>query len=227
MYYRPVIAESIYQRHSEAMKRLGRIGKPFGLLGMTPPTVSETDGNLVVGYDVEYAIPGIKAEGIYHLRQEGYNEDHSAIDDNLVIQFRSSNRQLDYALILHQHFPELICAYNAYRANMRYSTYGARYTGGWREENPIYNKLQANASLDMDGRNNIFTLDPSMYWDEVLCQRALGYGRDEVIRRLEGQVPRVIPLKDGVYTVFNDDPNLSYEEFVAINDKFKPILGLI
>jgi hypothetical protein len=35
-----------------------------------------------------------------------------------------------------------------------------------------------------------------------------------------------MPLMDGVYTVFSDTPDLTYEEFVAINDRFKPVLGL-
>ena len=65
-----------------------------------------------------------------------------------------------------------------------------------------------------------------MYWDAELCQRALGYDRDEVIRRLAGKVPRVDPLMDGVYVVFNDDPALSYENFVQMNQNGKALLGL-
>jgi hypothetical protein len=40
-------------------------------------------------------------------------------------------------------------------------------------------------------------------------------------------VPLVMPLMDGVYTVFSDNPDLTYEEFVAINDPFEPMPGLI
>lgn len=35
------------------------------------------------------------------------------------------------------------------------------------------------------------------------------------------------PLMDGVYVVFNDNPDLSFEEYCAYNDALKPVLGLI
>jgi hypothetical protein len=32
---------------------------------------------------------------------------------------------------------------------------------------------------------------------------------------------------DGVYLVLNDDPQLTYEEFVAMNERYKAMLGLV
>lgn len=86
--------------------------------------------------------------------------------------------------------------------------------------------LRDDDVVDTDGRNNIFCLRPAHYWDEDLCRAAMGFGRDEVIRRLTGRVPRVEPLMDGVYVVFSDNPDLSFEEFCAYNDALKPVLGL-
>jgi hypothetical protein len=94
------------------------------------------------------------------------------------------------------------------------------------QSNEPLRRFPADPSIDTNDRNNIVTLEPAMYRDGLLCQRALGYDRDEVIRRLQGKVPLVMPLMDGVYTVFSDNPDLTYEEFVAINDRFKPVLGL-
>jgi len=54
----------------------------------------------------------------------------------------------------------------------------------------------------------------------------LGYDRDEVIRRLAGKVPDVRLLADGVYIIFNDNPLLSFDDFLSIQHTFKPILGL-
>lgn len=31
----------------------------------------------------------------------------------------------------------------------------------------------------------------------------------------------------GVYLILNDDPNMSYETFVQMNEQIKPILGLV
>ncbi|MGX5732282.1 hypothetical protein ACWKWK_17350 [Pseudoxanthomonas beigongshangi] len=46
------------------------------------------------------------------------------------------------------------------------------------------------------------------------------------MRRLSGKIPRVQPVLEGVCLVFNDDLNLTQEDFNAINDTYKPILGL-
>lgn len=227
MYRRTAHTDSVDELHAEIMHNLLQVGPPFGLAGIQTPRIPGFGSNLVIGYNIRYPIRGIHAEGIYHYRKEGHNDDHAAMDDALFIKFKIPNKQLEYRSILHAHFPELVAAFGAYRAYVGYDYHGLQYCGGGERTNPIYNRLLADKSINVDGRNNIFTLEPAMYWDALLCQRALGYGRDEVIRRLEGQVVKVMPLMDGVYIVFNDDPNLSYEAFVAINDKFKPILGLI
>ena len=227
LYRRTAQTDSIAEIHAEVMHNFQRVGPPFGFAGMKAPSVPDFGADTATGYDIRYGIRGIHAEGIYKYRKEGHNIDHAALDDALFIKFKIPNKRLDYRSILHEHFPELVAAFGAYRAYVGFGYHGTQYCGGWQRTNPIYNRLLADKSINVDGRNNIFTLEPAMYWDALLCQRALGCGRDEVIRRLEGQVVKVMPLMDGVYIVFNDDPNLSYEAFVAINDKFKPILGLI
>jgi hypothetical protein len=227
MYRRTAHTDSVTALHSEIMRNLQEIGPPFGLAGMTAPSVPDFGADVVTGYSIKYSIPGIHAEGVYKYRKDGYNVDHAAFDDALFIQFKVPNKRLDYHSILHVHFPTLVSAFGAYRAFVGYGFHALYYCGGAERTNPTYNRLLADKSINVDGRNNIFTLEPAIYWDALLCKRALGYDRDEVIRRLNGQVAKVMPLMDGVYTVFNDDPNLSYEEFVAINNRFKPILGLV
>jgi hypothetical protein len=166
--------------------------------------------------------------GNFTYRGESYAyEDRAAFDDRMVMAADNSGLFENYAEILHRRFPAVIEAYGSYRAVMFYGLHGTRYGGGWQRDNPVYRQLSADPAIDVDGRNNIFTLEPAMYWDAQLCRRALGYDRDEVIRRLRGEVPLVMPLMDGVYTVFNDAHDLGYEEFLAMNDRFKPILGLI
>lgn len=89
-----------------------------------------------------------------------------------------------------------------------------------------YNELRANPEIDVDGRNNIYTLHAAQYWDSKLCQRALEYGPDEVVMRLAGKVPKVERLGDGVYIVLNDDPAMSYDDFLSLNERCKEMLGL-
>jgi hypothetical protein len=164
-------------------------------------------------------------EGRYLYRGKTYKYLEEAFyDDKVWISFAPKNPQLDYHAMLHEYLPQAMGAFGGY--------VGHGYFGGYvvKFEDLHAGEMQAlndRPGVDVNGRNNIFTLNVVQYWDAELCQRALGYGRDEVIRRLDGKVPLAKPLMNGVYVVFNDNPDLTFEEFCAMNDRFKPILGLI
>ena len=224
--FRPSLSEPVELRHAEVTRNMQQIGPPLGWKGLQVPPVPDFGPDVVVGFQVKYPIRGVVCGGTYNYRHKN-QEDHSSDDDRLRTYFKTSNPHIDYRTTLREQLPKLVAAYRSYRAIVFFDLYRDQYTGGSKKTNPTYNRLRADKPINMDARNNIFTLEPAMYWDALLCQRALGYGRDEVIRRLQGKVPLVMPLMDGVYTVFSDDPDLSYEEFVAINDRCKPILGLI
>ena len=221
-------AESIQQRHAEFMTKMSRIGPPLGFLGMNEPEVPDCGAELVAIYDVNYPIRGLWLQGSYIYRGERYEyEDRRSFDDDICIGFKTSNRSLDYGTILYDQLPLVVEAYGAYRAQASFGLHGLHYCGGVENTNPVYNRLLADATIDVDGRNNIYTLEPAQYWDAELCRRALGYGPDEVIRRLHGHALRVSKLMDGAYLVLNDDPGLTYAAFVAMNERYKASLGLI
>jgi len=224
-YHRAIHMESIEERHAEVADKMRRVGPPLGWAGLDVPPAPDCGADLSADFEVKYPIPGLKCFGSYIYRDPEYRyEDESFYDDKLRMLFNLSSRNLDYRAILHEHNPKVIEAFRAYRACAFFRSYFVEYDEQHAE---IHKQLSADKSIDIDGRNNIFSLGPALYWDNLLCRRALGYGPEEVIRRLQGQVPLVKPLMDGVYTVFGDDPDLTYEEFTAINDRFKPILGLI
>jgi hypothetical protein len=228
MYFRADLSEPVELRHNEVMHNMQRIDPPLGWKGIELPPVPDFGSESYAGYSIEYPMPGIDCTGGYDYRGDGKHlRDWSSSDEILSIGFNASDPAISYTVTLRDQFPKLIEAYRSYRAVAYFDLYGDEYTGGLKNSNPTYNRLRADKSINVNGRNNIFTLEPAMYWDALLCQRALGYDRDEVIRRLQGKVPLVMPLMDGVYTIFNDDPELSYEEFVAFNDQLKPVLGLI
>ena len=93
--------------------------------------------------------------------------------------------------------------------------------------NDVYKSLAEDKSININGRNNIYTLRSAQFWDAGLCRRALGYGPDEVVNRLEGHALHAEHLMDGVYIVLSDDIALSYADFVAMNERIKPLLGLV
>ncbi len=81
-------------------------------------------------------------------------------------------------------------------------------------------------AIDVRGRNSIPILHPANFWDRQLCHDALGITPEEAVRRLDGLIPMVRPLMDGVYTVFSDDPDLSHEGYAEIQHRFRPLLGI-
>jgi hypothetical protein len=241
---RAIKAVSIQERHAQVMERMSRIDPPLGFAGLELPPAPDCGDGLNAAYGVKFPIRGLKFVGDYIFRGERFNyEDNGRFDDYLRFGFKVSNKALNYEAIIHEHFPKVIEAFDGYRAFLTCDGYDSAYCGGYVpsddgstafdaqgnavRNNLVYNRLLADKAISLDGRNNIYVLRPAMYWDAELCQRALGYGPDEVIRRLNGLVPKIEPLSDGVYVVFNDDSALSYEAFLLINEHFKPILGLM
>lgn len=220
--------ESIAQRHAEFMANMARIGPPLGFAGMKLPPTPDCGAELVALYHARYPVRGLWIEGEYLYRGERYvYKDRSGYDDLVRIVFKPTNPALDFRAILHDHLPQVTAAYRAYRMDAGQGFYGTNYCGGVGRTNPVYNRLRHDPVIDVDGRNNIYVLESAQYWDGELCRRALGYGPDEVIRRLQSEAPFVAPLLDGVYLVLSDDPQLTYDQFVSMNERYKEILGLI
>jgi hypothetical protein len=224
-YYRAIANEPVAVRHAEVSRRMKGIDDPIGWANANVPGAPEFGKDVSANYDVVYRDRNIKCMGEYAYRSAEYLKyDRAAYDDLLVITLNAARKSIDYKNILNHDFARVVEAFNAYRAAVSFGLYAVLFE----DENSVdRERLRIDPAIDTDGRNNIYTLEPAHYWDAELCQRALGYGRDEVIKRLSGMVPLVKPLMDGVYIVFNDNPDLTFEEFCAVNDRFKPILGLV
>lgn len=228
IYARPDKTLTIDQRHAEVMDRMSQIDSPLGFAGLELPAVPSCGDGLVATYTVKFPIRGLRFVGDYAYRGDRYSyEDKASYDEHLRFGFKLSNKAIDYRLTLNEQLPKIVKAFNGYKAHASYNLYGLYYQGGLNDDNPTYNRLREDENLDIDGRNNIYTLYPAQFWDATLCQRALGYGPDEVILRLQGKCHMAIRMMDGVYLVLNNDPNMSYEDFVEMNNQIKPILGLI
>lgn len=236
--YRARSSESIEERHACFIDGMKKFGPPLGMQGLdTPPApyIKPNSGDMIGVEWFRYPIKGLKLQMTSLFRHEGSLARDTALnDDRISIDFKTSNRALDYRRILREDFPKVIEAYQGYRAWVMLGQHGMKYTdcfwNEWKGREPTnqtYWRLREDPQIDIDGRNNIYTLEPAVFWDGELCQRALGYDRDEVIRRLQGHALLVRPLLDGVYAVFADDPTLSYESFVDMNLRFKDLLGLV
>ena len=73
----------------------------------------------------------------------------------------------------------------------------------------------------------LFTLSPVMYFNEESYNKLIKVPKEELLERLKGKAKIVMLLEKGVYIIFNDKADITYEEFVEMNNTFKPLLGLI
>ena len=225
LYARPDRALPIEQRHAQVMARMAKVPPPLGFEGVVLPPAPSCGDALSAHYQVKMSTKGLRCFGDYRYRGERYvYEDRASFDEHIIYGFRHTNKKIDYHFLVHENLPLVIEAFGAYQTHLSPHYYGMNYMDVDRDNSP-YRRLREQG-VDVNGRGNIFTLYPAQFWDAELCQRALGYGPDEVMRRLSGKIPRVQPVLDGVYLVFNDDLNLTQEDFNAINDIYKPILGL-
>ncbi|RPD83190.1 hypothetical protein EGK75_13310 [Neisseria weixii] len=171
--------------------------------------------------------------------KDNESETKAYSNDKLFFEFEPWYDKINFADIWHIHFPKAIEIYEPRFADSSYAGYSTCYEEGYRygeeprkNENgitysivPEYNALEATGVIP-NGDFNIYTLQPVVYWNKAMCLDALGFDRDEVIRRLEGKVLHIRPLNDGVYIIFNDNPLLSFDDFLAIQHTYKPLLGL-
>ncbi|MBR8657423.1 hypothetical protein KDH83_29315 [Achromobacter sp. Marseille-Q0513] len=219
---------SIEQRHARVMDGMSRFGIPLGFKGLDLPIAPDCGDGTIATYGVKFSIKGLKFVGDYRYRGERYlYDDRGYMDEHVRYGFKVSNREINYSYVINNQVPQVVEAFEPYRTCVYYDSYAFKYQGRSFEDNPTYFNLHENKSIDVDGRNNIYTLHPAQFWDAELCERALGYGPDEVIARLQGKVQDVRRLTNGVYLVLNDDPKLTYEDFVKMNEQIKPILGVI
>ncbi len=227
LYARPDRAMTIEERHARFFERMCRIGPPLGYAGLEPPPAPDCGDDLAAVFSMKYPIRGLMSFGNYSFRGADYKwKDKASYDEHLDFKFKLSNKRLDYSDIIKMQLPLIIEAFEPYRCTVEYSDHKFTYSGGLNRTNPAYNALLSEEGIDVNGRNNIYTLNPAQFWDGELCQRALGFDRDEVIRRLKDVAVLARPVMDGVYLVLNDDPQLTYEAFVEMNERIKPMLGL-
>ncbi|MGV3346952.1 hypothetical protein [Bordetella sp. LUAb4] len=228
VFARPNRSLTIEERHAKVMSMMSRFDRPLGFSGLDLPPAPDCGDALSASFTVKFPIRGLRVIGDYLYRGAAYiYKDRSSFDERLNFWFKISNKNVDYKKILNDQLPKVIEAFEGYKATVFYGFYSMDYHGGPDHDNPVYKSLFEDPGVDVNGRNNIYTLNPAQFWDEELCHRALGYGPDEVIARLQGECASVERLMDGVYLVLNDDPHLSYEDFVEMNERIKPILGLI
>ena len=228
--YRKVdVNESIKKRHKKVMEGLSKLEAPLGLKDSEIPEIPDFGTELVCFYDAKnIKTKGVSIEGVYRWRGLKY-----VTWDELLYEFKITYNLIDYKKIIYEDLPKVINVFDPYVADL-YVAYNGAYEEGRTPEtrtygesiNPEFLKLkEKNCNIGML-EDVLFTLSPVMYFNEESYNKLIKVPKEELVERLKGKANEVLLLEKGIYIIFNDKADITYEEFVEMNNTFKPLLGL-
>ena len=223
--------ESMEEMHKRVMEGLSKIDAPLGLIDSEIPETPDFGKELVCFYYAKnIKTKGVSIEGEYKWRGLSYVN-----WDNLRYEFKITYKLIDYQKIIYKDFPKIITIYKPYVAYIFIPDYGTAYEEGrtpetityYDSKNPNFLKLKETGVKIGVLYDALFTLSPVMYFNEECYEKLIKVPKKELLKRLEGKAKKILLLEKGVYIIFNDKADISYEEFVEMNETFKPLLGLI
>ena len=223
--------ESMEEMHKRVMEGLSKIDDPLGLIDSEIPETPDFGKELVCFYYAKnIKTKGVSIEGEYKWRGLSYVN-----WDNLRYEFKITYKLIDYQKIIYKDFPKIITIYKPYVAYIFIPDYGTAYEEGrtpetityYDSKNPNFLKLKETGVEIGILSDALFTLFPVMYFNKEYYEKLIKVPKEELLKRLEGKAKKVLLLEKGIYIIFNDKADISYEEFVEMNETFKPLLGLI
>ncbi|WP_339068998.1 helicase [Fusobacterium animalis] len=224
--------EPMEEMHKRVMEGLSKIEAPLGLKDSEIPETPDFGKELVCFYYAKnIKTKGVSIEGEYKWRGLSYVN-----WDNLRYEFKITYKLIDYQKIIYIDLPKVIEIYDPYVVDVHVSPiYSIAYEEGrtpetityYDSENPNFLKLKETGVQIGMLFDALFTLSPVMYFNEECYDKLIKVSKEELLKRLEGKAKKVLLLERGIYIIFNDKADISYEEFVEMNETFKPLLGLI
>ena len=220
--YRKVdVNESMEERHEKVMEGLSKLGAPLGLKDSEIPEIPDFGTELVCFYDAKnIKTKGVSIEGSYDWRDKRML---SACWDELCYEFKITYKLIDYKKIIYEDLPKVINIFDPYVADVFVSpSYSIAYKESYKSE---ILKLKEKGLKEL--QDVLFTLSPVMYFNEESYNKLIKVPKEELLERLKGKANEVQLLEKGIYIIFNDKADITYKEFVEMNNIFKPLLRLI
>ena len=222
--YRKVdVNESMEERHKKVMEGLSKLGAPLGLKDSEIPEIPDFGTELICFYDAKnIKTKGVLIEGSYDWRDERML---STCWDELRYEFKITYKLIDYKKIIYDDLPKVINIFDPYVADVFVSpSYSIAYKESYKSE---ILKLKEKGLKIGELQDVLFTLSPVMYFNEESYNKLIKVPKEELLERLKDKAKGVMLLEKGIYIIFNDKADITYEEFVEMNSTFKPLLGLI
>ena len=218
--YRKVdVNESMEERHEKVMEGLSKLEAPLGLKDSEIPEIPDFGTELICFYDAKnIKTKGVSIEGLYMWRGLKY-----VVWDELRYEFKITYKLIDYKKIIYDDLPKVINIFDPYIADVFVSpSYSIAYKESYKSE---ILKLEEKGLKEL--QDVLFTLSPVMYFNEESYTKLIKIPKEELLEKLKGKANEVQLLEKGIYIIFNDKADITYEEFVEMNNIFKPLLGLI
>ena len=225
--------EPMEEMHKRVMEGLSKIEAPLGLKDSEIPKTPNFGTELICHYSTKnIKTKGVKIKGSYDWRMIS----PLVWWDTLKYEFKITYKLIDYQKIIYEDILKIIEIYDPYIAYMYISPrYEIAYEEGrtpetityYDSKNPNFLKLKETGVEIGILSDALFTLSPVMYFNEECYDKLIKVSKEELLKRLEGKAKKVLLLEKGIYIIFNDKADISYEEFVEMNETFKPLLGLI
>ena len=224
--------EPMEEMHKRVMEGLSKIEAPLGLKDSEIPKTPDFGAELICHYFTKnIKTKGVKIKGSYDWRMIS----PLVWWDTLKYEFKISYKLIDYQKIIYEDLPKIITIYEPYITYIYISNYGTAYEEGrtpetityYDSKNPNFLKLKETGVEIGILSDALFTLFPVMYFNEECYKKLIKVPKEELLKRLEGKAKKVLLLEKGIYIIFNDKADISYEEFVEMNETFKPLLNLI
>ena len=224
--------EPMEEMHKRVMEGLSKIEAPLGLKDSEIPKTPDFGTELICHYFTKnIKTKGVKIKGSYDWRMIS----PLVWWDTLKYEFKITYKLIDYQKIIYEDLPKIITIYEPYITYIYISNYGTAYEEGrtpetityYDSKNPNFLKLKETGVEIGILSDALFTLFPVMYFNEECYKKLIKVPKEELLKRLEGKAKKVLLLEKGIYIIFNDKADISYEEFVEMNETFKPLLGLI
>ena len=219
--YRKVnVNETMEERHKKVMEGLSKLEAPLGLEDSGIPEVPDFGVEIRAYYRTKNSkTKGVSISGDYIWRDESSEKGRW---DSLEYDFKITYKLIDYKKIIYDDLPKVINIFDPYIADVFVSpSYSIAYKEIYKSE---ILKLEEKGLKEL--QDVLFTLSPVMYFNEESYNKLIKVPKEKLLERLKGKAKEVLLLEKGIYIIFNDKAVITYEEFVEMNNTFKPLLGL-
>ena len=220
--YRKVnVNETMEERHKKVMEGLSKLEAPLGLKDSEIPEVPDFGVEIRAYYRTKNSkTKGVSISGDYIWRDESSEKGRW---DSLEYDFKITYKLINYKKIIYEDLPKVINVFDPYVADIFVSSsYSIAYKESYKSE---ILKLEEKRLKEL--QDVLFTLSPVMYFNEESYNKLIKVPKEELLERLKGKANEVQLLEKGIYIIFNDKADITYEEFVEMNNIFKPLLRLI